>query len=80
MRKVVEDIEANPNLDATVIQTVGVKGWDEYSLLWGPWVVRVSAVVGRHHPRTPPLDRPHPLEGSLWVLRSLNLLLRSNRC
>ena len=28
VRKVVEDIEANPNLDATVIQTVGVKGWD----------------------------------------------------
>ncbi|WP_029088991.1 O-methyltransferase [Brevibacterium album] len=28
VRRVIEDISANPELDATALQTVGVKGWD----------------------------------------------------
>jgi predicted O-methyltransferase YrrM len=28
VRNVVDDIASNPRLDATAIQTVGVKGWD----------------------------------------------------
>jgi predicted O-methyltransferase YrrM len=32
VRKVVEDIAANPDLDATALQTVGLKGWDGFIL------------------------------------------------